>query len=154
MGVIDGLLVNKGFIIKSLLSLIEEERDRLVESGLIRKASCDNYLGNFIKKLSEDTTNVNTDEIISKLTNLYDSMQNVKLYGDKFFEEESKINTNSTSISPVNVPMVSEKTIAANINTLVIDGLEKIAYSLGSVGNHVLAFEVEKVIKNIKDIGE
>lgn len=148
MGYIDGLLANKTFIVESLLSFIEEERHRIVGAGLVKQESCDRYLGSYLKKLASDASN---DEMISKLTALYESMQNVQLQGDRFFAEEAKIETPTT----IQAPQEKEAETQTNkIEAFLEDRLEKIAYSLGSAGNHKLAFEVEKTIKNIKSRGE
>jgi hypothetical protein len=144
MGFVNGLLANKPFIVESLLSFIDEERQRIVETGLIKQESCDQYLGCFLKKLAEVANN---DEMISKLTQLYESMQNVQLHGDRFFEEEARAEP------PVIPPQVNDQAVKTKINKVeafLECQLEKLAYSLGSAGNHRLAYEVEKTIQSIK----
>ena len=141
MGFVDGLFADKHFIVESLISFIDEERQRIVEAGVVKKESCDRYLGGFFKKLADTTNN---DEMISKLTSLYESMQNVKLQGDKFFEEESK--TSQPNIIQEEPAQISQNKIADFLE----QRLEKIAYSFGSSGNHRMAYEVEKTIQSIK----
>jgi hypothetical protein len=145
MSVVHGLLSNKNFIVKSLLTFIDEERTRMVKDDLVKKESCDKFLTTYLHKLAAEE--VSNDEMISKLTALYDSMQNVQLQGDRFFEEEAKVETMIPDIStsapiPIEVDKVAD---------FICSRLEKLAYSLGSDGNHVMAFEVERVIRKINE---
>jgi hypothetical protein len=146
MSIVNGLLANKSFIIESLLAFVEEERHRIVGAGLVKQESCDRFLGGFLKKLAGDT---NSDEMVSKLTALYESMQNVQLHGDRFFEEEAKMPTNTVNTT-VSITPATEEVRVDKAALFLESRLEKLAYSLGSTGNHAMAYEVEKVIQNIK----
>ena len=148
MSIVNGLLADKAFIVESLLSFVEEERHRIVGAGLVKQESCDRFLGGLLKKLASDT---NSDEMIAKLTALYESMQNVQLQGDRFFEEEAKTPTATiTPISPASSVTPAQVDRVDKVALFLESRLEKLAYSLGSTGNHALAYEVEKVMQNIK----
>jgi hypothetical protein len=145
MAFVNGLLANKPFIVESLLSFVDEERQRIVGAGLVNRESCDRYLGGVLKKLAEIDSD---DGMISKLTQLYESMQNVRLQGDRFFEEEAK--SEPPVVQPTIVQDKAAQIQVGKVEAFLECELEKVAYSLGCAGNHRLAFEVEKVIQSIK----
>ena len=149
MGFIDGLLVDTDFVFGSLLALIDEERNRIVASGLLRQADCDHVLSTVINKLASEQF-MPKDETMAKLVDLYESMKGVKLAGDTF-QQQSPV--------PVTVDVPQTQVIVEEDDTVqarqTIEQLEKVAYRLGSGGNHKAAYELDKVISQLKeDIGE
>lgn len=148
MSFFDGLLNNRDFVYDSLLSLIDEERSRIVEAGLIAPITCDRVLAGFLQKIASEQY-MTKDEAISKLTDLYESMRSIRLAGDKFGEE-------SAPAAPEVLEVEESVQVKSALEALEsIEQLERVAYKLGSCGNHKAAYEVEKVINQLKsEIGE
>lgn len=143
MSFICGLLANKNFIVESLLSFIEDERRRVIGAGLVKKESCDNYLKSALLKFSELNSN---DEMIAKLTALYDSMQNVRIQGDKFFDEELK-SQQTDKQSLVQQPAQPNSKTAKQI----LEGIEKLSYNFGCSGNHRVSLDLNMMTEKYKE---
>lgn len=141
MSLFDNLLIDKDFVAESLLSLIEEERDRIVYSNVMSEIDCDNRLRGFIIDLYKNASN-SKDDLVLELTKLYDCMKSVKLAGDTFGKIEEEPDQ----------PKENDKSVvtADTIINLVVDRLDSIVADLGSSGNHKAAYEVEKTIRNIR----
>ena len=154
MSFFDGLLNNRDFVYDSLLSLIDEERNRIVTAGLINAETCDRALATFLQKIADEQY-MTKDEAVSKLTDLYDSMHSIKLAGDRLTEDTTAPNATSTPAPEfIEVEETDEQVKQAGALES-IEQLERVAYKLGSCGNHKAAYEVEKVINQLKsEIGE
>jgi hypothetical protein len=134
MGIASGLIADKDFIVTTLLSMVEEERHRIVSLGLMKSAECDMSVNDYLQKVSI-SRNVTKDQIIDRLTTLHESMKQVKFAGDHIAEVQSDVELGKTSD--------------------IIDQLDDLAFKFGSTGHHKLAFDLETIIKNIKsELGE
>lgn len=139
MRTVDGLFVDKDFIIDTFLSSIEEERQRIVSAGLMSQKECDRILHKFLQKTA--ATNTTKDEMISRLSQLYDSMRAIQLNGDKIEEEQVHPEINESNKTAKCAEMIGE--------------LENMVFKFGSSGNHKIAQKIEEIIKMIEEeIGE
>jgi hypothetical protein len=127
MGFIDGLISDKGFVLETLLSLVDEERTRIVSAGLLKQEDCDRVLGRFLKAAT--IQGLTKDEVITKLTSLHESMKGICLAGDSFGEDV--------------IPTVNTQEVIAQLDDLV--------FKLGSCGKHKAAYELEQVIKSLQE---
>jgi hypothetical protein len=134
MGIASNLMADKDFIVSTLLSMVEEERHRIVSGGLMKAADCDLSVNGYLQKVSI-SRNITKDQIIDHLTTLHESMKQVKFTGDKIAELRSTAELGKVSD--------------------IVDQLDDLAFKLGSTGHHKLAFDLETIIKNIKtELGE
>ena len=172
MSVKNELLENEDFVASALKSLIKQEFERVIETGLVSKADCFNFIDKY--------KNIEQDGLKSFLA-IYTTLSKVKLAGDKLEEEpfydlknvfekikeikkESPEEAKECSCEPgqcvgTDCPCQDDCQCKSpkhlmvkleQLDVLISEQLEKIAYSLGKNGDHETAYLVERTLKNIK----
>ncbi len=158
-------IIDNEYLFKSLIEMVHDENNRIVSSGL---ASADD-----IKQLADSVSegiikNALSGEAaiaLKDLIKLHKQLSRVKLPGD-FVQISARLgDTFDVSINmsgevkedkaEIKEPELSDEDENKDFELIKIETLaklEKIAYDLGSKGNHTAAFLVERHINEIKDM--
>jgi len=164
------LLDNTNFVIETFTSLINEERARIIYSGLLTEEQCDG----FIAKQSEKAKSAETlDDYAVKIAQIHKDLSNVKLAGDllpdieealdkggdkldeleKDIEEEIDKNEACDCGSDCDCEGCEEHNKEAQIDNTCAE-LMSLAESLGRSGNHKEAYEIERVANELQSYKE
>jgi len=142
MGITNDLLENKDFVSSSLKSLIAQECKRILDAGLMSKSDC----FSFIEKSGCDQTKNGIPGLLS----IYDSLSKIKLAGDKL-DCSLPVKKEVVVSNGVGEPKVDQDFIKLQqLDSLITDKLEKIAYFLGRAGDHESAYLIERTLNGIK----
>lgn len=166
MSIEKNLLENSHFVNSSLKSFIEDEIKRIVNSGLLTKSECSNFINKVAGDVEQNDAN--------KLLKILNAFSNIKLSGDKLEEikmdsgelaekilekfnesrEEAKADDKKDCGCDGECDCEERNPMVIRIVKLeeITNKLEKIAYGIGRTGDHETAYIIEKAIKEIKNI--
>jgi len=152
MSIREELLGDRQFVVKSFLSLINDERDRIVSSKLLSKADCDAFIEKGIQVANNYS---DPNQMLECVSVLLATLKGTKIPGDLLEAKTAEVvvpevkaeEVKETQIEPV---VDSQMELAEK----VISKLESIAYFAGAHGDHETAFIIEQAAKNIKVAAE
>lgn len=135
------------YLLKCLTSLIQEEGNRIVSSGL---ATYDDLRYTLEHRIDEAVNKVGNDgEVLKIIAELHHDLTCIKLPGDfGHMKVEAKKTEKEESVAPM---CVSEKPQDKDEN-VVLSTLESMAYELGKCGHHEAAYIIERAMRDIANI--
>lgn len=152
MSIREELLGDRQFVIKSFMSLINDERDRIVSSKLLSKAECDAYIEKGIQTANQYS---NPSHMLECVSVLLATLKNAQIPGDLKEAKTAEVTVTETKVEEVK-EVQAEPTIDPQMELAekIINKLESIAYFAGTQGDHETAFVIEQTARNIKVAAE
>lgn len=136
--------IDKGFLLKSLSELVNNEANRIVDSKLVPLNDVKKYI---VASLSD------SGDALKALSDLHTELSNTKLPvdTDKFYVSTSEDNKEEEEMKKELEKVIEEEdNQIKELASIVKDTLEKVAYLVGSKGDHKAAYIIERYLQTLE----
>jgi hypothetical protein len=155
-------IIDNKYLLKTLVELVRDENIRIVSAGLAT-ANDIKRLTDFASEIIVKEADGRPDMLLGTLAAYHRRLAAVKLPGD-FKEITAEIGLKDETKDKLSELLDENKEDDKHeeesdkeyeiVVAEVVYQLEKIAYNLGSVGNHDAAYLVERCVNEIKNVGK
>lgn len=154
MGIRDELFLNRYLVEEAFMALINEERNRIISNNIMTVKGCNDYIDENLLDIRKYAAQ---PEIMwEKALLLYNTLKHAQIKGDlpqdktKESFAENKNCSSTTTDCGCGCKSDDTNNKVAEIENLISNCLEKIAYSIGRTGDHESAYMVERTLSEIK----